>query len=137
MKSQWLQQKTQRQHTDAQWKKKFNECGRACHYCHKSLTLDEATKDHQTPLCRGGSDKIENIVPACIECNQRKAWRTEEEFLKVLPMLSTKRRNSLRGNPYKKAKTSLEERENEPGLLKKVVTERERTSWAWRNPCAS
>jgi hypothetical protein len=29
---------------------------------------------------------------------------------------------------------SLEERFNEPGLLKKVVGERERVSWAWRNP---
>lgn len=29
--------------------------------------------DHLTPKSRGGDKSIDNIAPACIECNQKKA----------------------------------------------------------------
>lgn len=45
---------------------KYNNC---CFYCgmHKPLT-----KDHIVPISKGGSDNIDNIVPACVSCNSRK-----------------------------------------------------------------
>jgi hypothetical protein len=122
-----------KKHTRQEWLRKFQQCGSCCHYCEKPLTIDTATKDHQTPTCRGGSDAIDNIVPACLDCNQRKAWRTEQEFLAVRYSLSTNMRGvGGIGNP--KSRPSLDERLNEPGMLKKVIHERERISWAWRHP---
>jgi 5-methylcytosine-specific restriction endonuclease McrA len=36
--------------------------------------------DHRVPLARGGSNAIDNILPACRSCNQRKALMSEDEF---------------------------------------------------------
>lgn len=38
------------------------------------------TVDHRTPIARGGSNGIENLVPACNSCNSKKGTRTEPEF---------------------------------------------------------
>ena len=35
---------------------------------------------HRIPLARGGSNSIENIIPACSSCNRRKHMLTELEF---------------------------------------------------------
>jgi hypothetical protein len=119
-------------HTKLQWLKKF-AAHPFCHYCKVPLTANTATKDHLTPTCRGGSDKIANIVPSCLPCNQRKTWRTEAEFIAVRPMLSTQPRPHA-ALSLPRPIPSLEERLNEPGLLNKLVNEREQVSWAWRNP---
>lgn len=55
----------------------FGRCG----YCGFSGKL---TADHRTPLARGGSNNIENIIPACISCNCRKQTKSETEFRAVL-----------------------------------------------------
>lgn len=49
-----------------------------------------ATKDHATPLSKGGSDLDRNIVDACLGCNASKNCKTVEEyrwclFLKTTP----------------------------------------------------
>ena len=36
--------------------------------------------DHRVPLARGGSNAIDNILPACRSCNQRKGLLSEDEF---------------------------------------------------------
>ncbi len=54
--------------------------GRACAYCGASgvpLNLD-----HIHPRSRGGSDRISNLVLACIRCNQAKNATPIEVFLK-------------------------------------------------------
>lgn len=38
------------------------------------------TTDHATPLSRGGSDSIDNVVAACWDCNKAKRQMTEAEF---------------------------------------------------------
>ena len=48
-----------------------------CAYCGEFAPLEP---DHRVALSRGGSNDIENILPACRRCNQRKALLTEEEF---------------------------------------------------------
>lgn len=64
-------------HTLAQRREKFAEYGNACCYCGRAGRL---TVDHLIPLCRGGTDAIENIAPACRSCNSRKNAKTVEEF---------------------------------------------------------
>jgi len=53
------------------------EYGGRCAYCSRVAILHA---DHRTPLAHGGSNRIENILPACAPCNLRKATMTEVEF---------------------------------------------------------
>lgn len=65
-------------HTLEQRQAKFAGFGNACVYCG---TTERLTIDHMIPLSRGGTDDIENIVPACRSCNSKKHDKTAEEFL--------------------------------------------------------
>ena len=59
--------------THAEWefiKRIANYC---CVYCGKRPK--RLTKDHITPLSKGGSHTASNIVPACTSCNSRKGNR--------------------------------------------------------------
>ena len=53
-------------YTLEQWKTRCLEYANRCAYCGKKRKL---TRHHVTPLCKGGSNFIENIVPACLSCN--------------------------------------------------------------------
>ena len=121
------------EHSHKEWLEKFQQHGFHCHYCEKLLTFSTVTKDHLVPICRKGTDKIDNIVPCCMPCNRMKAWRTAEEFRADFQELSTKVRY-FRGRKNPKPGLSFEELTNEPGLLKRVTHEREQVSWWWRNP---
>ncbi len=51
--------------------------GHRCMYCGRGdLTL---TIDHVMPISRGGEDSWENLVCACVKCNNRKGDRTPDE----------------------------------------------------------
>ena len=52
-----------------------------CAYCGSEGPLEA---DHRVPLARGGSNLIDNILPACGPCNRRKYAMTEAEFLERL-----------------------------------------------------
>ena len=125
----------QEHHTERQWQRKIFGMGAKCYYCDIPLLLKEASRDHLTPKCRGGSDSIRNIVPACLPCNQKKGWRTEAEFKLFRPSLC-KNPQPIGGKDKPNTQMALEERLNEPGLLRKVMSERDgvKASWAWRNP---
>ena len=60
--------------------------GHKCAYCGRAdLPL---TLDHVIPRSKGGDDSWENLVAACLPCNNRKGDRTPEEShlkLKVKP----------------------------------------------------
>jgi 5-methylcytosine-specific restriction endonuclease McrA len=48
-----------------------------CQYCGRSESM--LTVDHVLPKARGGSDSWENLVAACVHCNNRKGDRTPHE----------------------------------------------------------
>ena len=48
-----------------------------CAYCGEVGPLHA---EHRTPLFRGGSNDIANILPACPSCNLKKSTSTEREF---------------------------------------------------------
>lgn len=58
--------------TLSQWEailEAFNHC---CAYCGKRKK-GKLTQEHITPLSRGGSHTLSNVVPACRSCNSKKA----------------------------------------------------------------
>ncbi len=50
--------------------------GGRCQYCTLQVARFEATYDHVVPRSRGGKTTWENIVIACVPCNQKKGGRT-------------------------------------------------------------
>jgi 5-methylcytosine-specific restriction endonuclease McrA len=50
-----------------------------CQYCYQRFSERELTLDHVKPVVRGGKKTWENIVAACMRCNQKKSDRTPEE----------------------------------------------------------
>ena len=63
--------------TGAEWIALIAFWGNVCAYDGKSGPLEP---EHRVPLSRGGTNFIENILPACRSCNARKHNMTEEEF---------------------------------------------------------
>jgi 5-methylcytosine-specific restriction endonuclease McrA len=55
--------------------------------------------DHCTPLARGGTNTLDNIVYACAYCNLHKADRTVLEFVFNLPRLGPPRIARLHRGP--------------------------------------
>lgn len=50
-----------------------------CQYCGKKFRLSDLTFDHVLPISRGGKKAWENIVTACIKCNNKKSGRIPGE----------------------------------------------------------
>jgi 5-methylcytosine-specific restriction endonuclease McrA len=50
-----------------------------CQYCGTRVARPEATYDHVMPRSKGGQTTWENIVIACLGCNQKKGGRTPEQ----------------------------------------------------------
>lgn len=65
-------------HTVEQWVRLCQSYGNSCAYCGSHGKL---TRDHDVPICRGGTDDISNLMPACGSCNSRKRHLTADEFM--------------------------------------------------------
>ena len=64
-------------YTAQEWKDLVERSGGRCTYCDEVGILQP---DHRIPLARGGTNLIENILPACGPCNRRKHTMTETEY---------------------------------------------------------
>jgi 5-methylcytosine-specific restriction endonuclease McrA len=51
----------------------------ACQYCGKKVLRMEATYDHVIPRMLGGETRWDNVVIACVLCNQKKGGRTPQQ----------------------------------------------------------
>ena len=58
-----------------------------CQYCGKRKSADELTLDHITPRAQAGHSTPENLVAACVACNNRKGNRTPEQAR--MPLLTS------------------------------------------------
>lgn len=65
-------------YTPEEFGKVMDEQKGLCFYCSQPMT--PPVTDHVTPLSRGGTNWITNIVAACRLCNAFKATQTLEEF---------------------------------------------------------
>ena len=63
--------------TPTEWDDLIRMYRGCCAYCGKDAPLEP---DHRVALSRGGSNRIENILPACRRCNARKHRMSEAEF---------------------------------------------------------
>ncbi len=66
--------------------------GGECQYCHTRVAFDAGTIDHVRPRSRGGGHVWENVVLACVRCNQVKGSDLPREAgmsLKQTPMPPT------------------------------------------------
>jgi 5-methylcytosine-specific restriction endonuclease McrA len=59
--------------------KLFNRDRQVCAYCAGRFHFDELTREHITPVSRGGIDSWMNCITACRGCNGRKGNRLPEE----------------------------------------------------------
>lgn len=50
-----------------------------CLYCGERFSGRDLSRDHVTPLSKGGMDSWNNVVTACKRCNNHKAGRTPEQ----------------------------------------------------------
>ena len=62
-------------HTDIEWENVKKRFGYVCVGCGVSEKIKILTRDHITPLSKGGTDFISNIQPLCRNCNSRKCNR--------------------------------------------------------------
>jgi 5-methylcytosine-specific restriction endonuclease McrA len=57
----------------------FARDGHRCQYCGRRPAAGHFSLDHVTPRSRGGPNTWENVVCACLACNNRKGGRTPSE----------------------------------------------------------
>jgi hypothetical protein len=56
----------------------FRRDANLCMYCGERFMSRDLTREHVTPLSRGGTDSWTNVVTACRRCNNHKGGRTPE-----------------------------------------------------------
>lgn len=57
----------------------FKRDGHLCLYCGGQFSPRDLSRDHVTPISRGGTDCWTNVVTACKRCNNHKAGHTPEQ----------------------------------------------------------
>ena len=57
----------------------FRRDANLCLYCGNEFSRAALSRDHVTPLSQGGVDHWNNVVTACVRCNNHKAGRTPEQ----------------------------------------------------------
>jgi ribosomal protein L40E len=57
----------------------FKRDANVCMYCAMRFPTRDLTRDHITPISRGGADAWTNVATACRRCNNYKGGRTPEQ----------------------------------------------------------
>lgn len=52
-----------------------------CYYCDREVPKEERVGDHFEPLSKGGEHCVDNLVPACKQCNQDKSDMMPGDFI--------------------------------------------------------
>jgi len=74
--------------------KVFDKTGGKCWYCGK-MTGDDFVVEHAHPRSKGGTNDIDNLLPACRACNSRKRYRDIEEYREYLKAQDPPRKASV------------------------------------------
>ena len=57
----------------------FQRDGHICLYCGFMFPRGQLSRDHVRPISQGGPDTWNNVVTACVRCNNHKAGKTPEQ----------------------------------------------------------
>lgn len=57
----------------------FQRDDHLCMYCGQRFAARHLSRDHVRPSSKGGADRWNNVVTACLRCNRYKAGRSPEE----------------------------------------------------------
>ena len=57
----------------------FQRDDHLCLYCGQTFSERQLSRDHVTPISKGGLNLWTNVVTACVRCNNHKAGRTPEQ----------------------------------------------------------
>ncbi|WP_437711702.1 HNH endonuclease [Sorangium sp. So ce448] len=82
-----------------------------CHICHGMLTFQNYGRpyarggwevEHSVPRARGGTDRLNNLLPAHVSCNRRKrdgsTWQARALHGKTRAPYSREKKAQIRGN---------------------------------------
>ena len=69
----------QRKHIAFSRENVYARDGGRCQYCGVKMRRPQITYDHVIPRAHGGKTTWENIVFACVGCNQKKGGKTPEQ----------------------------------------------------------
>ena len=67
------------------WESKKAMFNYKCAYC--GVSSKKLQMDHVVPLSKGGSHSIDNVVPCCADCNNKKNAKDEFDFRRSLGQL--------------------------------------------------
>jgi 5-methylcytosine-specific restriction endonuclease McrA len=67
--------------TATEWVDNKDYFAHRCGYCPEAGPRVNLAQEHMTPVSRGGTHDLENVIPACKRCNSRKRDKTLLEWL--------------------------------------------------------
>ena len=118
---------------DILWKAKITELYifyHTCFYCGSAIRGKDKTRDHFTPVSRGGKEMQQNIVPCCYSCNQWKADKTPEQWLNELSSLSSDLKKNKRKKRYKRETIEV----MKGAITKRINFNNLKTKKLWEQP---
>jgi hypothetical protein len=59
----------------------FDRDGYTCRYCGKGADATELAVDHIIPVCKGGTNAVENLATSCLACNIGKGGKPLGAFV--------------------------------------------------------
>lgn len=65
----------------------YNKFKGRCAYCGKKIKYKDMQVDHVKPKARGGTDDLDNLLPACRSCNHYKRDMNLEVFRNYISTL--------------------------------------------------
>jgi 5-methylcytosine-specific restriction endonuclease McrA len=80
-------------HTEDEWDELLEAFEHKCFGC--GITDVELTRDHITPVSKGGTDNIDNIFPLCRSCNSKKGVKGQWWYLEYWAKLAKKEINLM------------------------------------------
>lgn len=75
---------TRRRLTKEERRTVYDKMGGHCAYCGCELRYKDMQVDHVVPLRKGGSDTLDNMLPACRSCNHYKDSASLEGFRRMV-----------------------------------------------------
>jgi len=100
-------------YTPGELRELLEKQGSGCYYC--GIDLEERHLEHKTPLCRGGTNHIDNLAWSCPKCNLKKGQRTEKEFRKLM---KKKRKYNYPKRHTSKTEQRIRKFENNPAPVR-------------------